>query len=459
MVLGIIFISAGDIMAVDAEQVLTYNDKNFGGLKQEYNGAFSRDVMDGGYNDTYSSLIVGKGVKVTLYNDAYQKGSFIVLYPGEYKDLDMEMEGNPWNDKTSSLKIEKLSDPNLPLIKLTFGRNGKGFTQMIGLDGVDEYKWENGLLLNDDVISAEIPAEYKVTFYEDKEYGGDHNSEPISGKRVNMSELGLQGRVSSIKIEWNKYKLQKIVMKETARTTLNSVESQVTNGDGKIDNPSAATDSITKTKETKYSTTATTSWENTSSIGITATTTVTGTAGVEGVASSSVEASLAVSIAEQFAFGKEETKTHETTLSDSITVQAPPYSSIGLYFEITPAVVDYDLTYTYVSVDNDGNPDGKGKDRVIKGKMKVTSASSVDLKTRDINPSSSPAPSTQPEAEKGYAAQAWEWIKQRPCRLYEFFGGTNPAMMCGGANDTANSIPNSNTNTSVQPSNSSTNAK
>ncbi len=56
MLLGLIFISAGDVMAVGDEQVLIYKDSLFQGHMSTYNGAFSADVMDDGWNDNIDSI-------------------------------------------------------------------------------------------------------------------------------------------------------------------------------------------------------------------------------------------------------------------------------------------------------------------------------------------------------------------------------------------------------------------
>ncbi len=454
MVLGLFFISAGDVMAIEPNQVFAYNSTDFQGTPQQYNGAFSRDVMDGGYDDEYESIIVGKDMKVTLYSDQYQQGFKIVLYPGEYRNLRMESELRYWNDEVSSLKIEKLSDPDLPLIKLIYGENG-GLTQMIGLDGTDEFKNEHSLLLNDRVTSAEIPAAYKVTFYEDKEYGGKKNSEPISGRTVNMKELGLNSKVSSIKIEWNKFKLTKVEMVKTSTKPRElDTFSMPMGADTECHNNSSAKLTCKKELRSTYNATATTNWQNSTTVGITATTTVKGEAGVAGVASSSVEASLALSIANEFAFGKSEAKSLGQEVADDVEVEVPAGGAVGFTLDVKPVEIDYDVTYTYSSVDDNGNPDGKNN-KVIKGKMTVKSATATTAVSRDLKPGSSPAPAAQPNpSEQGYMAQAWEWIKQRPCRLYEFFGGKDPAWMCGGTNDSgtnANTNSNTNSNTAVQP--------
>ena len=212
MLLGLIFISAGDVMAVGDMQVQVYKDRHLGGYwwllgKDDV----SRDVLGDGMSENIESVEVGKGVKVTLYDKEYQQGYKIVLYPGVYPSLNMNDNDNPWNNEAKSLKVEQLSDPNLPLIKLTYdninhsdggyGGDGSNFTQMIGLDGTDEFKADYCLLLDNNVISADIPKAYKVTFYQDSGYGGNHNSVPISGRTVNMADIGLGFKVSSIKIE------------------------------------------------------------------------------------------------------------------------------------------------------------------------------------------------------------------------------------------------------------------
>lgn len=458
MVLGIIFISTTNTFAINDNAVQLFANKDFdapsGNITYDLPDSENEKLiysLDGGFgNDVLSSVIVGKGVKVTLYKDAGMNGDKLVLYPGEYKDFRMNFGDNPWNDKVSSLKIQRLSDPNLPLIKLTYY---SGFTQMIGLDGVDEFKDDWCLLRDNDVQYAEIPAAYKVTFYDNFRYEGNSNKEPIrggDGVKISMDSLGLRASVSSIKIEWQKYKLTKVQMIKTSTKAkeLDTFSMPMAADTECHNNSSTSTMTCKKHLESTYNATATTNWENSTTVGITATTTVKGEAGVAGVSSTSVEASLALSVANEFAFGKTEEKAQGQTVSDDVEIQVPPGGAVGFTLDVKPVEIEYDVTYTYSSVDDSENPDGKGKDKVIKGKMTVKSATATTAVSRDLKPGSTqPA---QPQTEKGFGTKMYEYFAAFPEKAAEFF-----KWLVGSSSSNSNS----NSNTSAQPSNSSTNAK
>ena len=453
MVLGMILIATTTTaFAINDNAVQLFNNKNFdapsGNITYDLPPGENEKLIysfEGGFgNDVLSSVKVGKGVKVTLYKDAGMNGDKLVLYPGEYKDFSMDFGDNPWNDKVSSLKIQRLSDPNLPLIKLTYY---SGFAQMIGLDGVDEFKADWCLLRDNDVQFAEIPPEYKVTFYDNFRYEGNSNKEPIkggNGVKVSMDSLGLKRSVSSIKIEWNKFKLTKVEMVKTS-TKAKELDtfSMPMGADAECHNNST-TSTMTCKKQLKstYNATATTNWQNSTTVGVTATTTIKGTAGVEGVASSSVEASLALSVANEFAFGKTEARSQGQEVSDEVEIEVPPGGAVGFTLDVKPVEIEYDVTYTYSSADDNGTPDGKGADKVIKGKMTVKSATATTAVSRDIKPGNvQPA---QPEAPKGFGTKIYEFFAAFPEKAAEFF-----RWLAGSSGSSSNSNTNSNTNTNA----------
>lgn len=456
MVLGMILIATTTTaFAINDNTVQLFNNKNFdapsGNITYDLPPGENEKLIysfEGGFgNDVLSSVKVGKGVKVTLYKDAGMNGDKLVLYPGEYKDFSMDFGDNPWNDKVSSLKIQRLSDPNLPLIKLTYY---SGFTQMIGLDGVDEFKADWCLLRDNDVQFAEIPPEYKVTFYDNFRYEGNSNKEPIkggNGVKASMDSLGLKRSVSSIKIEWNKFKLTKVEMVKTS-TKAKELDtfSMPMGADAECHNNSTnSTMTCKKQLKSTYNATATTNWQNSTTVGVTATTTIKGTAGVEGVASSSVEASLALSVANEFAFGKTEARSQGQEVSDEVEIEVPPGGAVGFTLDVKPVEIEYDVTYTYSSVDDNGTPDGKGADKVIKGKMNVKSATATTAVSRDIKPGNvQPA---QPEAPKGFGTKIYEFFAAFPEKAAEFF-----KWLAGSSGSNSNTNTNTNTSSNVNPS-------
>lgn len=454
MVLGMMFIATTNTLAIQDNAVQLFSNKNFDAPSGNitYDLPFGENEkliysFEGALgNDNISSVIVGKGVKVTLYKDPAMGGDKLVLYPGEYKDFSMDFGDNPWNDKVSSLKIQRLSDPNLPLIKLTYY---SGFTQMIGLDGVDEFKDDWCLLRDNDVEYADIPAAYKVTFFDNFRYEGNSNKEPIKGGdgvRVRMDDFGLRASVSSIKIEWNKFKLTKVEMIKTSAKAreLDTFSMPMAADTECHNNSSTSTMTCKKHLESTYNATATTSWENSTTVGITATTTVKGEAGVAGVSSTSVEASLALSIANEFAFGKTDAKEMGQTVADDVEIQVPPGGAVGFTLDVKPVEIEYDVTYTYSSVDDNGNPDGKGANKVVKGKMTVKSATATTAISRDLNPGQSQP--TQPQPDKGVLTRMYEYFAAFPQAAADYF-----KWLAGYQTSSPNSNSNSNTTPNSNP--------
>jgi len=87
-----------------------YKDANFTGRYRDFPvGTYQRSLSKGFLginkeNDTYSSIVVGAGLKVTVYEHNDFQGHWIRI-TGPYKLANL----NPWkmNDRISSLKVER----------------------------------------------------------------------------------------------------------------------------------------------------------------------------------------------------------------------------------------------------------------------------------------------------------------------------------------------------------------
>ena len=100
------------IKAPEKERVYLYGDADCEGPSNSYDlsaGPMFDDVdkggeFDGDYNDLYSSIRVGKGIKVTIYEDGDLGGRHTTLWPGDYPHLEW------FSDKISSVKLERIPE-------------------------------------------------------------------------------------------------------------------------------------------------------------------------------------------------------------------------------------------------------------------------------------------------------------------------------------------------------------
>gem|GEM_PF-6656307 len=326
---------------------------------------FGRDTR------TISSVIVYPGVKATFYEDTGFRNAKITLYPGRYENL------IDWNDRFASVILERIPD-DLPLITLRFNDN---HPQYLGFAGKDEFITDKSFLRVNGAVSIEIPDEYKVTLYSDPGYSGRSTSEPLDGGIHNMRTYGMKDDLSSLQIEWKKYKLRDT--KLSSGKKLKDYPQEALSTHVRCDNlGSSATVTCSKDLTAEYASTYTTSWENSTSVGITSTTTVSVgvEVGVEGVASASstLEQSIAIEIANEFSFGKSEEKSTSQSITDHVEVQLSPGQNVEFDMLVTPADYQYDVTYHYAPVD------GNGPEKVIKGKITVRKATETTTKVRDV---------------------------------------------------------------------------
>lgn len=373
-IIGMIFLS-GRLMGQAPGTVEIYDNDNFQGENDLYQISGDGDIKKvaelGKMNDRVASLRVGKGVKVTCYKDPGFSGMEVIFYEGAYTTVLVD-----WADEFSSIKIEKV-DPDLPLITLWTEKNQSGKFQKVGLTKKDEFKKEWNLLLDNGLSSISIPDEYSVTLYEHSDYGGHHNSEPLDPGNHNFDTYNLDDEVSSIKIEWREYELTNIEIIDEREI---KAHDEVVAATTICINESQGHFTCVAEFEEKYGAEYTTSFENSSMVGITNTTTISATVGGDAVGGSvTLERSIAVEVANTFSFGKSETKTKEQGISASASLLLPePGQKAKFTLLVTPVEMEYDVKYTYTP------KDGQGKPKIVEGLIKVKRATKTIARAQQI---------------------------------------------------------------------------
>ncbi len=177
-------------MQANALPVTVYKDGDFTGTSQSFDVGFYNDnvLKSGVGNDQISSVRVAPGYRVTLYKDANYSGDSYIL------TSDSSWLG--WfNDVTSSLKVELIGGPNLPVIAYANSPYG-GVEQQFD---VGEFNWDvlNAGVGNDKMSSIRIRPGYKVTLYKDHSYQGA--SKVLTADQIYLDDFN--DSVSSLKVE------------------------------------------------------------------------------------------------------------------------------------------------------------------------------------------------------------------------------------------------------------------
>lgn len=352
--------------------VQLYVDADFGRHHKNYahnGGELPNNIsrMEDGYSDEISSIKVGKGIKLVLYGDIALTGPSLVLYAGDYKHL------RDWNDTVTSFAVEKV-DPDLPLIKLEYS---DGDIQNIGYSSQNEFASDVSFLVRNGLVAIDVPDSYEVTLHQHPNYAGHKTPTALLAGRHLMTEFGLEDNVSSLKIEWKKYNLARTtIVKQTVKDDDNEPERIAANV--LCQNDSSANFTCRKTITKGYEASYTTKWENSTSVGITSKTSVAAQAGVEGVASTTVEQSIALEVANTFTFGGEKSGTTTEQVSTEASVELGPRQSVIFDVLVTPVVIEYEVQYVYSPVD------GKGSNKIVSAKIEVKKASQTQAIARDV---------------------------------------------------------------------------
>lgn len=181
--------------------VYIYQDASYGGRSASLGvGDYTLTSLQakGFKNDDLSSLKVPSGYKVTLYWDDNFSGATKVVTG------DTSYIGNDWNDKVSSIKVEKNINTKSGDIYIYQDANYGGCSASLGIGEYTLTSLQAKGFKNDDLSSLKVPFGYKVTLYWDDNFSG--------ATKVVTSDTGYIGndwndKVSSIKVEKAKYNI------------------------------------------------------------------------------------------------------------------------------------------------------------------------------------------------------------------------------------------------------------
>ena len=179
--------------------VYIYQDSNYGGRSASLGtGSYTLASLQakGFKNDDLSSIKVPSGYKAILYWDDNFQGASKTLTG------DTSYVGNDWNDKASSIKIERNVNTKSGDIYIYQDSNYGGRSASLGEGEYTLASLQAKGFKNDDLSSIKVPFGYKVTLYWDDNFKG-------STKTI-TSDTGYVGndwndKASSIKVEKAKY--------------------------------------------------------------------------------------------------------------------------------------------------------------------------------------------------------------------------------------------------------------
>lgn len=148
--------------------VTAYADPEWTGNYQGFGaGSYGYSDLSIIGNDKMTAIRIAPGYKVTLYKDSGFKGAKVVLT----QDIE-HLNKVGFNDAVSSMKVEAISPVESCYIPVTayVDDQYRGSSQAFV---AGEYNNVDLIAIgNDKITSLRIPAGYKVTLYEHKDYGG-----------------------------------------------------------------------------------------------------------------------------------------------------------------------------------------------------------------------------------------------------------------------------------------------
>jgi hypothetical protein len=345
----------------------------------------------GDFHDLISSVKIGKGVKATFFHKKGLNSWKLNLYRGSYKSL------RDWDNSAASLKLEKV-DPSLPLATLHYSN---GDFQRLAITGKDEYTVDPNFLVTDGATSIDVPAEYTVRLYQHPNYEGWTHSDPLEEGSHNMSAVGLEKNLSSLKLEWKGYTLKSIALGKGE--IVKEYPEEALAGTVDTENDSSAVTTSEQELKSTYESSYTTNWENATTAGLTITNTVSAEAEVTGVGKVGMEQSIALEVSNTFAFGKSETVTKGQEITVKGGVELQPGQAVKLQIVTFPVEEKFDVAYTYAP-DN-----GNGPDKIIKGTITVKKASRSSIRTTDIRKNMKPESGLKEKVIAGKATWEGNW--------------------------------------------------
>lgn len=304
-------------------RVTINEDSEFSGTSK----VFTADVINLrdeniNFNDKISSMKVDRGLKVTCYQDKGLTGAKVVFFAGIYPNLP-----TGWNDKISSIKIEKLQEDEIVPPVTLFSDDDfkfKGVKQRLGLGNFNVDK----LIGNDFFSSIKIPAGLQVILFKDKGFEG--RSITLEEGEHRLTDWNFNDQLSSIKVQLKNYTLVKV-----------ELDDSVSNDNLEYGDPFTAAKGEVKI-----------------------------------LGQATISQSLSSTLTSEFSTSKgaEESTTVSESVSLSATQNCPANTVCKVTFIARPEKKEYKVTYTYQEVDGEGNIMLDGDTKTREANLTVESA-------------------------------------------------------------------------------------
>jgi hypothetical protein len=325
-------------------EVIFYEDASFSGRSGSHSFASNQSMYEIPShiglkinNDAMSSLKVGKGVKLTIFNDKGFGGGQIVFCEGEYATLPCN-----WNDYMSAFRMEKINAKFNPTVKL-FSDYGQGKWQKENLSSITIGEWNTENICNDAISAIELPAGLEMTIYEHNGYKGREYTFTKPGTYV-MDEYGMNDAVSSIKIRRTEYVLKSVEFKN--RNVINQNENQTLETKSTLQNKTKTVvkDIVKINKSYEHTISLTNETSNTvgTELGVSVTT---------GAKPLGIGVEIEVSLIQKYEHNWMNSETKEEKIVEvfekAVEVEVEPNSKTTVNIIATPVIVEYDVITTY----------------------------------------------------------------------------------------------------------------
>ncbi len=324
-------------------------------------------------NDAVSSVKVGRGVRLEMFSDNGFRGDKLTLFEGNYPHL------LDWNDRVTGLRVEKINPVRHPVAMFYVDNNiGDDDATCHGLSSGD-YPDSSQLLKNDSYTVVVVPYGLDVTVFENGNFNGYSQTFNRKGTYF-LRQYNLNDKLSSIRIINQKYLLTEVFFSNGNIIAANLQETLLVEGSIYNESDKVWAEQELSLETSKMASMASTK-ETSQMYGLTVTA---GTSlDIEGLIT--VERNIALST--QQVFVNSETKSDQTSqaIGGKVTVKVPPKTRARARLVATPVTKQFDVTYRYKRVNENGQEIAGGEILEEKDTIILKYASQVYVIVEDIS--------------------------------------------------------------------------
>lgn len=179
--------TANDQVSQDPIGVRVYSDSKYSGAPADLK-VDDYPNLHKSANDKISSIEVYAGYQVVIYSDGNFKGRSQILTQSQEN-----LNNFDFNDKISSIKVQKFESKNEPYVYVYYDKDYKGRFNFFGLG---EY---SSIWPNDRISSIQIRDGYELTIYEHGDFKG--KSYILKSEMSDLKKIRFDDKTSSLKVK------------------------------------------------------------------------------------------------------------------------------------------------------------------------------------------------------------------------------------------------------------------